>query len=87
MDKTTQTGNRIILCGIATVMLASMLRTIVKAYLAGGPDAPTTTLLIVAIAVLGGGMVFAVYYIVALLKKYPFQKPVQEDPIQEEDNH
>lgn len=78
MDKNTQTGNRIVLCGISTVMLASMLWNIVKAYLAGGTDAPTLAILLLAIAVLGGGMVFAVLYAVSLLKKYSAPKPRQE---------
>lgn len=78
MDKNTQTGNRIVLCGIATVMLASMLWTIVKAYLAGGPEAPTLAILLLAIAVLGGGMVFAVLYAISLFKKYSAPKPRQE---------
>lgn len=79
MDKTTQTGNRIVLCGISAVMLASMLWTIVKAYLAGGPEAPTLTILLLAIAVLGGGIAFAVVYGLSLLKKYPAQRSRQEE--------
>lgn len=80
MDNTTQTGNRIILCGIALVSLVSMLWTIVKAYLAGGPEAPTTAILLLAIAVLGGGIVFALLYSLSLLKKYPFPKSGQNSP-------
>lgn len=83
MNKTTQTGNRIVLVGLVLLMLGSMLFTIVKAYLAGGPDAPTPAILLLAIAVLGGGMVFALFYLKALLKKYPVQKPTQEEPNQE----
>lgn len=83
MDKTTQTGNRIVLCGITAVMLASLLWTIVKAYLAGGPEAPTMAILLLAIAVLGGGMVFALVYALSLLKKYPAKRPEREDPTEE----
>lgn len=79
MNKTTQTGNRIVLAGLVLLMLCSMLFTIVKAYLAGGPDAPTLAILLLAIAVLGGGIVFALFYLRALLKKYPVQKPGQEE--------
>lgn len=79
MDKNTQTGNRIVLCGITTVMLASMLWTIVKAYLAGGSEAPTLAILLLAIAVLGGGMAFAVLYAISLLKRYSAKGPQQEE--------
>lgn len=83
MDKTTQTGNRIVLCGITAVMLASMLWTIVKAYLAGGSEAPTLAILLLAIAVLGGGMVFALVYAFSLLKKYPAKRSERENSTEE----
>ena len=52
------------------LLLASMLWTIVRAYLAGGPDAPTLKILLLGIAVLGGGILFSVRYLISLLKQY-----------------
>lgn len=71
MNKTTQIGNRIVLSGATLLILASMLFTIVKAYLIGGTEAPSLGILLLAIVVLGGGMVFAGIYALSLLKKYP----------------
>lgn len=53
--------NRTILFPVIAVMvLSSMLWDIVSAYVAGGDDAPSTPILVVAIVVLGGGTVFSV---------------------------
>ena len=52
------------------LLLASMLWTIVRAYLAGGPDAPTLKILLLGIAVFGGGILFSVRYLISLLKQY-----------------
>lgn len=76
MNKTTQTGNRIVLVGLVLLLLASMLWTIIRAYFAGGPDAPTFPILLLGIAVLGGGIAFAVGYLLHLLKRYP-RKPAE----------
>ena len=70
MNRSTQIGNRIVLAGMVLLLLASMLWTIVRAYLAGGPDAPTLKILLLGIAVLGGGILFAVRYLISLLKQY-----------------
>ena len=76
-DSSTQAGNRIVLAGTVLLLLAYMLWTIVRAYLACGPDAPTVKILLLGIAVLGGGILFAVSYLVSLLKQYPHRP---EDP-------
>lgn len=73
-DRPTQAGNRIVLAGTVLLLLAYMLWTIVRAYLAGGPDAPTVKILLLGIAVLGGGILFAASYLISLLKQYP-RKP------------
>lgn len=70
MNRSTQIGNRIVLAGMVLLLLASMLWTIVRAYLAGGPDAPTLKILLLGIAVLGGGILFSVRYLISLLKQY-----------------
>ena len=70
MNRSTQNGNRIVLAGMVLLLLASMLWTIVRAYLAGGPDAPTLKILLLGIAVLGGGILFSVRYLISLLKQY-----------------
>lgn len=70
MNRSTQIGNRIVLAGMVLLLLASMLWTIIRAYLAGGPDAPTLKILLLGIAVLGGGILFAVRYLISLLKQY-----------------
>ena len=49
----------VIFPALAVFLLAAMLWDIVSAYIAGGEDAPSLTVLIVAIVVLGGGTVFA----------------------------
>lgn len=71
MNRSTQIGNRIVLAGMVLLLLASMLWTIVRAYFAGGPDAPTLKILLLGIAVLGGGILFSVRYLISLLKQYP----------------
>ena len=69
-DRPTQAGNRIVLAGTVLLLLAYMLWTIVRAYLAGGPDAPTVKILLLGIAVLGGGILFSASYLIFLLKQY-----------------
>lgn len=69
-DRPNQAGNRIVLAGTVLLLLAYMLWTIVRAYLAGGPDAPTVKILLLGIAVLGGGILFAASYLISLLKQY-----------------
>ena len=51
-----------------------MLAKIVQAYIVGGTDAPSVKVLLLGIAVLGGGIVFVVRYLVLLLKEY-YRKP------------
>lgn len=70
MKNKNQIGNRISLVGLAVILLSSMLLEIIKAYRAGGTDAPGTTILLLGIAVLGGGIVFCVIYLCRLLKDY-----------------
>ena len=73
-NKSTQAGNRIVLVGTALLLLAYMLAKIVQAYIVGGTDAPSVKVLLLGIAVLGGGIVFVVRYLVLLLKEY-YRKP------------
>ncbi len=73
-NKSTQVGNRIILNGTALLLLAYMLAKIVQAYIVGGADAPSVKVLLLGVAVLGGGIVFVVRYLVLLLKEY-YRKP------------
>ena len=73
-NKSTQAGNRIVLVGTALLLLAYMLGKIVQAYIVGGTDAPSVKVLLLGIAVLGGGSVFVVRYLVLLLKEY-YRKP------------
>ncbi len=73
-NKSTQVGNRIVLVGTALLLLAYMLAKIVQAYIVGGADAPSVKVLLLGIAVLGGGIVFVVRYLVLLLKEY-YRKP------------
>lgn len=49
--------------GLTIFVLGSMLWEIVSAYLRGGADAPSVGILIAALLVLGGGIVFAVWLI------------------------
>ena len=73
-NKSTQVGNRIVLVGTALLLLAYMLAKIVQAYIVGGADAPSVKVLLLGIAVLGGGIVFVVRYLVLLLKEY-YRRP------------
>lgn len=82
-NKSTQLGNRIVLVSTATLLLAYMLLTIVRAYLAGGSDAPDVKTLLLGIVVLGGGAVFTVVYLVLLLKQY-YRKPEEPQQPQED---
>lgn len=81
-NKSTQVGNRIVLVGTALLLLAYMLAKIVQAYVVGGADAPSVKVLLLGIAVLGGGIVFVVRYLVLLLKEY-YRKPEDAQEPQE----
>ena len=70
----SQVGNRIILNATALLLLAYMLAKVVQAYIVGGADAPSVTVLLLGVVVLGGGIVFVVRYLVLLLKEY-YRKP------------
>lgn len=82
-NKSTQVGNRIVLVGTALLLLAYMLAKIVQAYIVGGADAPSVKVLLLGIAVLGGGIVFVVRYLVLLLKEY-YRKPEDTQEPQED---
>ena len=47
--------------GVAVVLLLYMLFQIVQAYFAGGEEAPTVWMLLLSIAVLGGGAAFVAF--------------------------
>ena len=81
-NKSTQVGNRIVLVGTALLLLVYILAKIVHAYIVGGTDAPSVKVLLLGIAVLGGGTVFAVRYLVLLLKEY-YRKPEDTQKSQE----
>ena len=51
--------------GLAVFVLGYMLWEIVSAYFRGGSEAPTLGILIAAIVILGGGIVFALWIIFA----------------------
>ena len=64
-DPSSSNAARIVsVSGLAVFVLGYMLWEIVSAYIAGGSDAPTVGILIAAILVLGGGMVFALYLMI-----------------------
>ena len=58
--RSSATTRIISVSGLAIFVLGSMLWEIVSAYIRGGSDAPTVGILIAAVLVLGGGLVFAV---------------------------
>ena len=82
-NKSTQVGNRIILNGTALLLLAYMLAKIVQAYIVGGAGAPSVKVLLLGVAVLGGGIVFVVRYLVLLLKEY-YRKPEDTQETQDD---
>lgn len=51
--------------GLAVFVLGSMLWEIISAYIQGGSNAPTLGILIAAIVILGGGIVFALWIILS----------------------
>lgn len=56
--------------GLAVFVLGYMLWEIVSAYIQGGQDAPTLGILIAAIVILGGGIVFALWIMFAKGKAF-----------------
>ena len=63
---------------LAVVYLCYLIFQMVKRYLAGGPDAPSVSLLVGGIALLGGGCV-----ILGILARKMFLMPVEEETEQE----
>lgn len=58
-------GRIISISGLSVFVLGSMLWKIVSAYIQGGSDAPSIGVLIAAILILGGGILFALWLIIS----------------------
>ena len=57
--KTPRNPNKLVMCRVLAVgYLFYLCVSIVKLYLAGGPDAPSVTALVLGLAFLGGGAIF-----------------------------
>lgn len=63
-------GRTLAVSGLTLFVLGAMLWEIVSTYLAGGNDAPTVGVLVAALIVLGGGMVFAAFLIFRQIKQF-----------------
>lgn len=61
---TANTTHMVSISGLAVFVLGSMLWNTVSAYIHGGSDAPTLGILIAALLVLGGGIVFALWLMI-----------------------
>lgn len=69
---------------MAVALVLYWLYDIVRSYLAGGPDAPSTTLLILAIILMGGGSVFLAVISLILWNRQRKQAQLPEEPEPEE---
>lgn len=80
----TNDANRVLLfrvVGIGAVLY--WLLGIIKAYVAGGPDAPSLLLVIVAVILMGGGAIFVAYLTYLSWKKAKEEAVMSEEEVAE----